>query len=297
MSKTLIFFGNERLVSGLPSTDAPILRALIDAGYIIKAVVSHHTDSQSRSNRPLEVAIVAAEHNIPVLLPNRPSDIIDELRAFSADAGILVAYGRIISQDVIDLFPHGIINLHPSLLPMYRGPTPIESAILRGDTETGVSIMALSAGMDEGPIYAQARVSIDGQEDKFDLYATLAERGKDLLLETLPAILSGDLVPAPQDNQAATYSSLLTKSDGLLDPRTIDAAQAERHVRAYLGYPKSKVYIEGHTVTILKAHISTQKNTPLDILCRDGAFLSIDRLMTPNGKSVGADDFIRGYLR
>ena len=119
-SKPLLFFGNERLVSGLKATNAPVLRALIENGYNIAAVISHHTDGKSRNNRELEVAVIAREHNIPVLLPNRPSEILNELTAFNAEAAILVAYGRIIPQSVIDIFPKGIINIHPSLLPQYH---------------------------------------------------------------------------------------------------------------------------------------------------------------------------------
>jgi methionyl-tRNA formyltransferase len=152
-SKTLVFFGNERLLTGLASTDAPILSGLIDQGYNVAAVVAHYNESKSRDKRPLEVAAIAEEHDIPVLLPDGPADIYDQLAAFHADAAVLVAYGRIVPQNIIDLFPLGIINIHPSLLPKYRGSTPIESAILNGDTTTGVSIMSLSAKMDAGPVY------------------------------------------------------------------------------------------------------------------------------------------------
>src|SRR5688500_17078175 len=210
-SKTLIFFGNERLVSGLKRTNAPTLRALINAGYHIAAVVSHHTGSRSRSNRKLEVAEIAAAHNIPVLLPNRPIEIIDTLRNLNADAAVLAAYGRIIPQSIIDLFPKGIINIPPSLLPKYRGPTPIESAILNGDSETGVSIMQLTAGMDEGPVYAQSKITLSGDETKFDLFEKIAPIGADLLIRILPSILDGSLKPAPQEASAATYCNLLTK--------------------------------------------------------------------------------------
>jgi methionyl-tRNA formyltransferase len=155
-SKTILFFGNERLVSGLSSTDAPILSGLIEQGYNVAAVISHHSESRSRKNRPLEVAAIAEAHGIPVLTPDRPADIYDELAFFHADAAVLSAYGRIVPQKIIDLFPLGIINIHPSLLPKYRGPTPIESAVVNGDKETGVSIMSLSAEMDAGPVKHRA---------------------------------------------------------------------------------------------------------------------------------------------
>ena len=294
-SKPLLFFGNERLVSGLKSTDAPVLTALIEHGYNIVGVVSHHSDGKSRNNRELEVAQVAREHDIPVFLPNRPSEIRDELIGLGAEAAILVAYGRIIPQSIIDIFPKGIINIHPSLLPRYRGPTPIESAVANGDKQTGVSIMQLTAGMDEGPVYAQAAVPLLGTETKFDLYDTLAAASVTLLLGNLPAILDGSLQPDPQDDTKATYCQLLSKTDSQLDPDAITASEAECQVRAHLGFPKTKLTIAGHDIIITKAHVSSESKTPLDIICRDGAYLSIDELIAPSGRIMNGEAFLRGY--
>lgn len=295
-SKTLVFFGNERLVSGLKHTNAPVLKSLIEQGYTIKAVVSHHTDGLSRNNRPLEVAQIAAEHSIPVFLPNRPKDIIDELKQLDADAAILVAYGRIIPQSIIDLFPLGIINIHPSLLPKYRGPTPIESAILNGDSETGVSIMQLTAGMDEGPVFAQSTVTLTGTEDKFELYKTLADQSAALLMQMLPSILGESLKATPQNNSGATYCQLFTKSDSHLEPTQLAASSAERRIRAHIGFPKTKIQISPDlTLIALRAHVTDTKKTPLDLLCQDGAYLSIDELIAPNGKKMTSEAFLRGY--
>jgi methionyl-tRNA formyltransferase len=294
-SSPLLFFGNERLVSGLKTTNAPVLTALIERGYPIAAVISHHSDGKSRNNRELEVAQIAANHNIPVLLPNKPGDIRDQLIAFGAEAAILAAYGRIIPQSIIDIFPKGIINIHPSLLPSYRGPTPIESAISSGDAQTGVSIMQLSAGMDEGPVYAQTVVPLSGAETKFELYETLSSKSVELLLEILPSILDGSLQPTPQDNSKATYCQLLDKSDGQLDPAVVTATEAERLVRAHLGFPKTKMTIAGHAIIITKAHVTAEPKTPLDIVCRDGAYLSVDELVAPSGRQMSGEAFLRGY--
>ena len=296
MSK-IVFFGNERLVSGLKLTETPVLRGLIKRGYDVVAVVSHHTDANSRNNRALEVAIVAKEHNIPVLLPEKPSEIKDRLEAMGADAGILVAYGKIIPQSIIDIFPKGIINIHPSLLPKYRGPTPIESPIANGDTETGVSIMALTSGMDSGPVYAQATIPLTGSETKFDLYSIAAKSSADLLFDTLPGILDGSLQPTPQDESETTFSGLLQKSDGILEPSKLTAVAAERLVRAYLGFPKTKLTVGDQQIIITKAHVSDQHKTPLDVLCSDGDYLSIDELIAPSGKSMTAEAYRLGYLK
>jgi methionyl-tRNA formyltransferase len=294
-SKTLIFFGNERLVSGLPKTDTPILRALIEHGYRIAAVVSHHSDSQSRNNRPLEVAVVAHEHNIPVLLPEKPLEIIDQLKQFKAEAAVLVAYGRIIPQAIIDIFPKGIINVHPSLLPQYRGSTPIESAILNGDTQTGISIMQLSAAMDEGPVYTQLPIPISPSDDKFSLYSTVANKSATLLVDILPSILDGSLLPQPQSSEGISYSKQFSKSDAALDTSKYSATECERAIRACLGFPKTKIQVRNHTIVVTKAHVSFQKETPLDIECKDGSILSIDELIGPSGRRMNAKAFLNGY--
>jgi methionyl-tRNA formyltransferase len=294
-SKTLLFFGNERLVSGLAKTDTPILRGLLENGYNIAAIISHYSETKSRSNRQLEVAEIGKAHNIPVLLPNRPTDIIDQIAAYHADAAILVAYGRIIPQRIIDLFPQGIINVHPSLLPKYRGPTPIESAIAAGDSSTGVSIMKLTAGMDTGPVYGSTEIRLRGNETKFDVYDHLAHEGEKLLLELLPDILNDTLQPTPQDDSQATYSHLLSKDDAWLDLPTLTAEQAERLIRAHLEFPKSKVLVLNHEIIITKAHVSKTQKTPLDLLCRDGTYLSIDELIAPSGRHMNSEAFLRGY--
>jgi len=293
-SRTIIFFGNERLVSGLESTDTPILRGLIEQGYSIAAVVSHHSETSSRKKRPLEVADIANAHNIPILLPDRPIDIYDQLVSFGAEAAVLSAYGRIIPQKVIDIFPKGIINIHPSLLPLHRGPTPIESAIAKGEAETGVSIMQLSAKMDAGPIYGQVSLSLEGTETKFELYESLSGIGSELLLSLLPGILDGSTTPKPQDDSRATYDNILSKSDAWLDFSALSAIEAERLVRAYLVFPKTKARIFEQDIIITKAHVSEEKITALDIECSQG-ILSIDRLIGPSGREMSAKDFLNGY--
>lgn len=296
-SETIIFFGNERLVSGLKKTDAPVLTGLLDRGYNVKAIISHHSSGRSRNTRDLEVAEIGRRHDVPVLLPNRPADIIEEIKVINPTLAILVAYGRIIPQRVIDLFPKGIINIHPSLLPKHRGPTPIESAILGGDTETGVSIMQLTAGMDSGPVYGQSKLALRGTETKFDIHASLSRQGADLLFKLLPSIIDGSLQPVAQDDSKATYTSMLGKSDTLLDLSSLSAIAAERRIRAYLGFPKSKITIDGHTIIVTKAHVSTTQKTPLDLLCQDGAYLSVDELVAPSGRLVTGQSFVNGYLR
>lgn len=290
-SAKIIFFGTEDF-------SLTALTGLIEAGYDIAAVVTKPDSKRGRGQvlTAPSVKVLAQRHNIPVWQPTSLIDMTDDIRALQPVIGILVSYGKIVPQPIIDLFTPGIINVHPSLLPKYRGPSPIESAILSGDTSTGVSIMQLSRAMDAGPVYAVKTHPLQGTETQAELYHALAVIGTDLLLETLPAILDHSLVPTDQDDTKASYCPLLKKTDALLDPTTLTAAEAERRVRAYLAYPKARLIHDDTTLIITRAHVSPTKNTPLDTQFKDGAFLVIDELISPTGRRMDAAAYLRGHL-
>lgn len=295
--RRIIFFGNERLVSGLTQTDTPVLRSLIEAGYEVCAVVANDAGTKSRKQKVLEVAELARANNIPVHTPHRPMDIYDELAAYQADAGVLVAYGRIVPQTLIDLFPYGIINIHPSLLPAYRGPSPIESAIANGDESTGVSIMALSAKMDAGPVYHQIEYHLPQYETAPHLSQKLAHLASSELIAALPKIFDGTLPPAAQDETKATYCQLISKDDARLHPNSQTAEHAERLVRAYKAFPRARIVVGDHELIVLAAHISTEASHSLSVQFMDHAFLTLDEVIAPSGKTMSAEAFIKGYLK
>lgn len=295
-TKRIIFFGNERLVSGLDHTETPVLQALIDAGYDVCAVVANDSGTKSRKQKTLEVAEVARANNIPVHLPHRPMDIYDELAAYQADAGVLVAYGRIVPQKLIDLFEYGIINIHPSLLPKYRGPSPIESAIAGGDKSTGISIMALTAKMDAGPVYHQVEYNLPSYESAPHLSQKLAGLAATELVATLPRIFSGELIPQPQDETQATYCQLISKDDAHLKPSKQTAEEAERLVRAYKAFPRARLTIGDHDIIILEAQVSDAPSSSVAVKFADGNYLEVTRLIAPSGKTMDASQFQKGYL-
>jgi methionyl-tRNA formyltransferase len=295
-SKSLIFFGNERLSSGFVPDGAPTLEALIDAGYDVKAVVANYETGTSRKARELEIEAVAKRHGIPVLLPDRPKDIIDELKAFDAEIGVLVAYGRIIPQSIIDIFPKGILNIHPSLLPCYRGSIPIEQAILDGASQTGVSVMGLVKEMDAGPVYAQQRVELTGNETKQELTQLLLNLGGKLVLEVLPSALDGTATPKAQDESQATFTSLINKADGHMDLHK-SAEQLEREIRAYAVWPKSRLELYEHQVVVTKAHVAQTKDAGALVIDAQPGYLEIDELVAPSGKKMSGADFLRGYAK
>jgi len=288
----IIFFGTEKL-------SLIVLKKLVTSGYDILAVVTKPDQPSGRGRQIKQPAIkiFATNHNIPVWQPAKLSEITDKVHSLSEKPiGVLASYGKILPQETLDLFDPGIINLHPSLLPKYRGPSPIEAAILNNDDKTGVSIMLLQSKMDAGPIYSQKELHLTGQETKPELHDTLANIGADLIAEILPNIASGELSLQPQNEESATYCHLIKKEDGLIDPSITTAAQAERQVRAYLDYPKSKITVEGHTILILSANVAQESNSPLYVTCQDGQYLSVRSLIAPSGKTMSSEEFIRGYL-
>lgn len=289
----LVFFGTEEhsLIT---------LRALRDAGYMIAAVVTKPDAPKGRGGKLAEPAVktFACQHDITVWQPVKLRDIASDIAALQAPLGVLVSYGKIIPQSIIDLFPRGIINVHPSLLPRYRGPSPIEAAMTNLDDMTGVSIMQLDAAMDAGPVYHQETVRLNGTETRAELYERLFALGSQKLIELLPRIADGSLQPTPQDDTQATYCALLSKNDSLLHPDQLTARHAEARVRAHLGFPRTKLVFDDTELIITSAHVAPVPATTLDQRFTDGQYLVIDELISPtSGKKMTAEAFLRGHTR
>ncbi len=307
MSRKILFFGNERLATGVHASMSA-LQALIANGYEVAAVVAAQNEvGKSRQQRQLEVAAIAKQHDIPLLTPVNLSAARDELAGFDAEAAVLIAYGKIVPTALLDTFPSGIINIHPSLLPLHRGSTPIESVILEGAKQTGVSLMRLSAEMDAGPVYVQAIVPLKGNETKQTLAHQLSTVGVDLLTDNLSKILDGSLRPKPQDDAAATYDSQITKADSQLD-WTKPAGRLEAEIRAYAGWPRSRTRLAGKEVIITKAHLRHTQGTrsvpgSLNVLRKDGLIiitcgqdeLAIEHLQPAGKPEMTVSAFLSGY--
>ncbi len=296
-SKTIVFFGTDNF-------SAASLRELLSKGFTVGAVVTKPDSPQGRGRKLTKSIVkeIAEANNIPVWQPIRVDELEKHIAALTKKAGeepvgVLVSYGKIISQTIIDMFAPGIINIHPSLLPKYRGPSPIESAILNGDTETGVTLMQLTKQMDAGPVYKHVTVPLLDIETAPELETLLADLGAQELGLLLPSIINGSVTPIAQDEKSATYCQLLTKEDSTLVTSKLTAEQAERRVRAYLSFPKSKVTVAKQQVVITKAHVTNTHQHLLDLPCADGRFLRVDELIGPSGKTMNAQAFLNGYSK
>jgi methionyl-tRNA formyltransferase len=215
--------------------------------------------------RPTPVARSAASvaPHAPVLTPTRLRDEAAhaELAALAPSLIVLADYGRIVPRAVLDLPPHGALNLHPSLLPRHRGAAPIPAAIVAGDAETGVSLMRMDEGLDTGPIIAATRVPLRGDEVAPELEARLAAIAADLLIATLPAWLVGRVSATPQDPTQATLTRPLRREDGRLDPGR-SASQLERQVRAFQPWPGSFFDDQGTRLIVWRAAVSGPPDDP-----------------------------------
>ena len=296
----IVFFGNERLATGV-TTNAPVLRALIKDGYPIEAVIVNHEQATSRKQRILEVEELAFTHNIPILAPDTKEALVSIVDNLTSPIAVLAAYGRIIPGSVIDHFSFGILNIHPSALPKYRGSTPIESVMLDGLESTAVSLMQLDVKMDAGAVYAQTYSKLSGLVSKQSLADQLGAVGAKMILETLPLILDGKITAHPQDESQATYTKQITKQDGNLD-LSKPAKVLEREIRAYAGWPGSSTIISDKPIIVTTAGVLNVSGEPgtyfthekqLAVYCGQNALI-ITRLKPAGKNDMSSRDFLAG---
>lgn len=249
-------------------------------------------------NGPLsEYALKVLEKHFDVIFHAKMRDDLEAVKKLKASHpeahGILASFGVMIKADVLDLFePEGILNIHPSLLPLYRGASPIESAILNGDTEFSVSVMKLVKEMDAGPVYYQTTLK-NLPMNKSAIYKALSEAGAQWISNNLTKLPE----PTVQDEKKATFTAKLEKSMSKIDPKTETTEKIFRKIVALQGFPKVKYAFNGINCIILEAHIlKTGETAPIMLECKDGA-LSIDRLQPESKKPMDARSFLNGYCK
>jgi len=240
---------------GTPQFAVSSLSALIESGFDVPLVVTQPDRPLGRSGRPRPspVAEVAAARGIPVEKPPKlrgNTAFLESLRGARPDAIAVVAYGKLLSTEILELPPKGCVNVHASLLPRHRGASPVQAAILAGDRETGVATMKIVAELDAGPVYLAQKVAIGDREDAASLSDRLARLGADLLVETLSGLASGALAPRPQTGEP-TFSRPLTRDDARVD-WSRPAAEIERRLRAFTPWPGLYAILAGERVKLIE---------------------------------------------
>ena len=244
---------------GSPDFSLACLRALAKH-YDVVGVVTQ-PDRASGRGRELKsppVKTLALELGIPVMQPEklRAPEAMEQLRAWAPDLIVVAAFGQILKKDVLDLPRYGCINVHASLLPRWRGAAPINAAILAGDEETGVTIMRMDVGLDTGPMLTKRSIRLTRDDTAGSVFQTLSQLGADLLIETLPRWIAGEIQPQVQDDVFATYAPMMKKEEGKLD-FTRDVNELERRVRAFNPWPGAFMDLDGTILKIHRAHVGS----------------------------------------
>jgi methionyl-tRNA formyltransferase len=301
----IIFMGTAEL------SGASLEKLAADRRFQVVAVVTQPDKPKGRDLKltPSPVKVLAEKLNLPVLQPlkAREEKFIAELRALKPDLIVVVAYGQILPQALLDVPPHGCINVHTSLLPKYRGAAPIQWAIADGNAETGVTLMQMDAGLDTGPILATRRTPILLADDSQTLHDRLAELGAELLVETLPDYISGKIQPQPQPAEGSTYAAKIKKEDGKID-WNLPATHIWNRLRAFTPWPGALalLHTEGKTqlLKIWQAEVLSKAGDPGTVLAADKTgivvgcgedALRILELQREGGRRLTAEQFLAGH--
>lgn len=295
---------NNIVFMGSPDFAVPALRSLA-AHYPICGVVTQPDKPSGRglTLTPPPVKVAALELGLPFIQPEklRAPEAFEQLRSWAPDLIVVAAFGQILRQNLLDLPPLGCLNIHASLLPRHRGAAPIQAAILAGDAQTGITIMKMDAGLDTGPMLSQRAIPITPEDTGGSLFEKLSQLGGELLLEILPAYLSGELAPRPQPETGATYFGMIKKEDGRLD-FTRPVAELERRVRAFYPWPGTYLEWNGAPLKIHKAHVAAGQGRPgarlvldsLPALAAADGLLVFDELQPAGKKPMSGKAFLAG---
>lgn len=311
---------------GTPEFGAIILEKLSLSGYKPVLIMTAPDKPVGREQilTPSPVKLLAEKYSIPILQPEKIENCKLKIENCKPDLIIVAAYGQILPKEILEIPQKGSLNVHPSLLPKYRGATPIQYAILNDDKETGVTIILMDEKMDHGPILAQRKLKIEEDESALILHDKLANLGANLLIETISKWQKGLLKPLSQDETKAIYTKILTREDGRIIWKKT-AKELEREIRAFSGWPgsftfwesrggkmvrikiiKARVlksmgnvsYLIGKTLVVPQNEIGVQCGAQPAVtigFLRGGDFLAIERLQMEGKEEMGAEEFLRGH--
>ncbi len=294
---------------GTPDFAVPALQKLIESQMVVGVVTQPDRPAgRGRQLRPSPVKTVALKNNIPVYQPKslRKEAAAEPLRVWQPDVIVVAAFGQILRPHVLDLPPHGCINVHASLLPRWRGAAPIQYAIMEGDAETGVTLMQMDPGLDTGPMFVQEAIPIHVDETAVSLHDRLAKLGGAMLEQHLDAILAGKMTPTPQDDSQSTYAPMIQKEHGQLDWQR-SPVELARRVRAMTPWPGAFTTWEGTNLKILQAALPDsrlpagqsgkviQQNEQIIVLSGEMGGLILEIVQLAGKRAMSAADFVRGH--
>ena len=299
---------------GTPDYAAGALNALIEAGHEITAVVTQPDKAKGRSNKLIFTPVkeCAVAHNIPVMQPIKikTPDAIAQLKQYEADVYVVAAFGQILSQEILDIPAYGCLNIHASLLPKYRGASPIQHAIIDGEAETGVTIQQMNIGIDTGDILYKKVIAIDPKDTYESLFEKLTVLGGEAIVETLELLEEGALVAEPQDNSLSSYAPLINKERGNID-FSRSAIEIERLIRGLNPWPSAFTYYNGKQLKVWAAEVEAyeaQKEDGREVACgmvvevtkntikvaTGEGLLCINELQLEGKKRMSTHDFLLG---
>jgi len=303
----IVFFGT-------PAFAVPSLEALIASSHTVVGVVSQPDRPKGRGQQlqPTPTRQVALLHGIPVLQPTkiREESFLQQMRDLGADLGVVVAFGRILPDALLAIPRLGMINVHASILPFYRGAAPIQRAVIAGDAETGVTIMRVASELDAGPTFSMARVPIPPQATSGDMESVLATLGAQLLLPVVNDLEAGRAIETPQDDALATFAPKVTKHEGIIDWRQ-PAERIHNRVRGLQPWPLASTSITGTRIVLRKSAVKspdreTVRSEDLSpgrivatqgrmwVVCGDGTELEILELQPEGRRTMTTREFLAG---
>ena len=296
---------------GTPDFAVPPLKALVEAGYEVAAVVTQPDKPKGRGKTlmPTPVKEEALMHEIPVYQPKRVrnnEEFLETLKEINPDIIIVAAFGQIIPKEILELPKFGCINIHASLLPKYRGAAPIQQAVIDGEKESGVTIMQMGEGLDTGDMISKIVIPLDKEETGGSLFGKLAQAGAELLIKTLPSIEQGTAVATKQPEESPTpYAAMITKQMGLLD-FTKSAETLERLVRGMNPWPSAYTFVNGKTLKVWRSSVRQESSDAepgtviltdkmgIHVACKEGV-LVLTEVQLEGKKRMDAETFLRGY--
>jgi methionyl-tRNA formyltransferase len=293
---------------GTPDFAVPSLKALHDSGHKVALVVTQPDRPKGRGRRvlfsPVKEAALNLGYEVIQPLSAKTSEFYEKTASFSPDLFVVIAFGHILPQKILSIPKRGAVNMHASLLPKYRGPAPIQRAIINMENETGVTSMLMDEGLDTGDILLAAKTEISPKETSLSLHDRLSKTAADLLISTLSGIMTGSIKPAPQDDSLATYAPMLRKKDGLID-WSKPAEEIEAFIRGMTPWPGAFTFIGGKRIKIFDSDVIVEDSMEKPGTAAEGTrgklcvstgrnLLSIKELQEESGKRLSIDDYLRG---